>query len=115
VPIAKKLIVLGFNILATPGTAKILAENGVACTSVHKVSEGRPHILDKIQDKQIQWIVNTSLGTRTTEDAYTIRRAALNYHLPYTTTIAGEESMVKAIGTMQQESMEPKSVQEYFE
>ncbi|MCX5865117.1 MAG: carbamoyl-phosphate synthase large subunit [Deltaproteobacteria bacterium] len=115
VPIAKKLIVLGFNILATPGTAKILTENGVACTSVHKVSEGRPHILDKIQDKQIQWIVNTSLGTRTTEDAYTIRRAALNYHLPYTTTIAGAESMVKAIGTMQQESMEPKSVQEYFE
>jgi len=115
VPIAKKLIVLGFNILATPGTAKILTENGVACTSVLKVSEGRPHILDKIQDKQIQWIVNTSLGTRTTEDAYTIRRAALNYHLPYTTTIAGAESMVKAIGTMQQESMEPKSVQEYFE
>jgi carbamoyl-phosphate synthase large subunit len=115
VPIAKKIIALGFNILATPGTAKILAENGVACASVHKVSEGRPHILDKIQDKQIQWIVNTSLGTRTTEDAYTIRRAALNYHLPYTTTIAGAESMVKAIGTMQQESMEPKSVQEYFD
>ena len=115
VPIAKKIIALGFNILATRGTAKILAENGVACASVHKVSEGRPHILDKIQDKQIQWIVNTSLGTRTTEDAYTIRRAALNYHLPYTTTIAGAESMVKAIGTMQQESMEPKSVQEYFE
>jgi len=115
VPIAKKIIALGFNIMATRGTAKILAENGVACTSVHKISEGRPHILDKIQDKQIQWIVNTSLGTRTTEDAYTIRRAALNYHLPYTTTIAGAESMVKAIGTMQQESMEPKSVQEYFE
>jgi carbamoyl-phosphate synthase large subunit len=114
VPIAKKLITLGFNILATRGTAKILTENGVPCASVHKVSEGRPHILDKIQDKQIQWIVNTSLGTRTTEDAYTIRRAALNYHLPYTTTIAGAESMVKAIGTMQQESMEPKSVQEYF-
>ena len=114
VPIAKKIIALGFNILATRGTARILAENGVACASVHKVSEGRPHILDKIQDKQIQWIVNTSLGTRTTEDAYTIRRAALNYHLPYTTTIAGAESMVKAIGTMQQESMEPKSVQEYF-
>ncbi len=115
VSIAKKLITLGFNILATRGTAKILIENEVACTSVHKVSEGRPHILDKIQDKQIQWIVNTSLGTRTTEDAYTIRRAALSYHLPYTTTIAGAESMVKAIGTMQQESMEPKSVQEYFE
>ena len=114
VPIAKKIAALGFKILATRGTAKILTENGIDCASVHKISEGRPHILDKIQDKQIQWIVNTSLGTRTTEDAYTIRRAALNYHLPYTTTIAGAESMVKAIGTMQQESMEAKSVQEYF-
>ncbi|MGV1099502.1 carbamoyl-phosphate synthase large subunit [Thiovibrio sp. JS02] len=115
VPIAKKIIALGFKILATRGTARILAENGIECASVFKISEGRPHILDKIQDKQIQWIVNTSLGTRTTEDAYTIRRAALNYHLPYTTTIAGAESMVKAIGTMQQESMEAKSVQEYFQ
>jgi len=115
VPIAKKIIALGFKILATPGTARILSENGVECASVFKISEGRPHILDKIQDKQIQWIVNTSLGTRTTEDAYTIRRAALNYHLPYTTTIAGAESMVKAIGTVQQESMEAKAVQEYFD
>jgi carbamoyl-phosphate synthase large subunit len=114
VPIAQKLISLGFTILATRGTARVLAENGVECTSVCKISEGRPHILDKIQDKQIQWIVNTSLGTRTTEDAYTIRRAALNYHLPYTTTIAGAESMVMAISTMQQESMEAKAVQEYF-
>ncbi|MFZ5774352.1 MAG: carbamoyl-phosphate synthase large subunit [Thermodesulfobacteriota bacterium] len=114
VPIAKRLIELGFSILATRGTARVLEENGIACASVFKISEGRPHILDKIQDKQIQWIVNTSLGTRTTEDAYTIRRAALTYHLPYTTTIAGAESMVKAIATMQKQSVEAKSVQEYF-
>jgi carbamoyl-phosphate synthase large subunit len=114
VPVAKDLADLGFKILATQGTARHLQENGVDCEKVHKISEGRPHILDQIQDKAIQWIVNTSWGTRTTEDSYSIRRAALDYHLPYTTTIAGAESMVKAISTMQKESMEPKSVQEYF-
>ena len=113
-PVAKQLTDLGFSILATKGTADFLNDNGVACTHVHKISEGRPHILDKIQDKQIQWIINTSMGTRTTEDSYTIRRAALSYHLPYTTTIAGAVSMVKAIATTQQESMEVKSIQEYF-
>ncbi|MDH5524269.1 MAG: carbamoyl-phosphate synthase large subunit [Desulfobulbaceae bacterium] len=113
-PIARSLAALGFKILATQGTARHLQENGVDCEQVYKISEGRPHILDKIQDKGIQWIINTSSGTRTTEDSYTIRRAALDYHLPYTTTIAGAESMVKAISTMQKEPMEPKSVQEYF-
>ncbi|MBU0484378.1 MAG: carbamoyl-phosphate synthase large subunit [Proteobacteria bacterium] len=114
IPVAKQLVELGFTIIATKGTASHLAEHGVACTMVNKISEGRPHIHDKIQDKEIQWIVNTSMGTRTTEDSYIIRRAALDYHLPYTTTIAGAEAMTLAIATMQKQTMEVKSVQEYF-
>ncbi len=114
VPIAKRLVELGFSLIGTRGTAAFLKEHGVACEPVFKISEGRPHVLDKIQNKEIQWIVNTSMGTRTTEDSYTIRRAALDYHLPYTTTIAGAESMVRAIATVQEESIEAKSVQEYF-
>jgi len=114
VPIAKRLIELGFSLIATRGTAAHLKEHGVACEPVFKISEGRPHVLDKIQNKEIQWIVNTSMGTRTTEDSYTIRRAAIDYHLPYTTTIAGAESMMRAIATVQEESIEAKSVQEYF-
>ncbi|MFH1218027.1 MAG: carbamoyl-phosphate synthase large subunit [Pseudomonadota bacterium] len=113
-PVARQLAELGFSIMGTSGTAAFLNENGVTCTSINKISEGRPHILDKIQDRQIQWIVNTSRGTRTTEDSYTIRRAALSYHLPYTTTTAGAESMAKAISTLKTRSMEVKSVQEYF-
>jgi len=114
VPVAKRLVELGFSLIGTRGTAAFLAENGVACEPVYKISEGRPHVLDKIQDKQIQWIVNISMGTRTTEDSYTIRRAALDYHLPYTTTIAGAESMVRAIDTLKEMELEVKSVQEYF-
>jgi len=114
-PIARQLAELGFSIIATKGTAKQLADHGIPCISVHKISEGRPHILDKIQDKEVQLIINTSMGTRTTEDSYMIRRAALDYHLPYTTTLAAADTMVKAIATMQKQTMEVKSIQEYYD
>jgi carbamoyl-phosphate synthase large subunit len=114
-PIAKELIEMGFKILATGGTATYLSEQNLACTKINKISEGRPHIHDKIRDKEIQWIVNTSMGTRTTEDSYVIRRAALDYHLPYTTTIAGAQAMTMAIAATQQADLEVKSVQEYFD
>ena len=113
-PAAKKLKKMSFDIVATSGTAQFLKEHEVECEKVFKISEGRPHILDKIQDGQIQWIINTSMGTRTTEDSYSIRRSALDYHLPYTTTIAGVESMVDAISTASEKSIEVRSIQEYF-
>ncbi|MGL1930664.1 MAG: carbamoyl-phosphate synthase large subunit [Desulfotalea sp.] len=97
VPIAQNLIELGFNVVATEGTAKYLQNTGVDCKCVNKISQGRPHILDKIQDDQIAWIVNTSMGSRTTADSYQIRRAALDYHIPYTTTMTGAKAVVKAM------------------
>jgi len=113
VPIARQLVDLGFTLLATKGTAAVLLENNIPCTKVNKISEGRPHIKDKIQDKEIQWIVNTSMGTRTTEDSYIIRRSALDYHLPYTTTLAGAVAMVGAIAAFRQQGLTVKALQEY--
>ncbi len=113
-PLAKRLLDLGFSILATSGTASYLAEHGVACTMVNKISQGRPHLLDKVQDNQIQWIINTSMGSRTTEDSYTIRRSALDYHLPYTTTISGALSMVRALETVREREIQVRAIQEYF-
>lgn len=113
-PVAKELVELGFIIIGTKGTAKFLNDYGVACDRIYKISEGRPHILDKIHDNGIQWIINTSLGTRTTEDSFSIRRKALDRHLPYTTTIAGAVSMAKAIATLTKQDLQVKSVQEYF-
>ena len=95
--VAKALLELNFTIFATEGTARVLQDKGVGCHVINKISQGRPHILDKIQDGEISWIVNTSLGKRTTEDSYSIRRAALDYHIPYTTTASGAKAMVKAI------------------
>ena len=113
-PMVRRLLALGFSVCATAGTAAYLGEHGLACTKVNKISEGRPHILDKVQDKQIQWIINTSMGSRTTEDSYSIRRSALDYHLPYSTTVSGAVSMVVAIEALRNNTMEAKAVQEYF-
>ncbi|MDR3630147.1 MAG: carbamoyl-phosphate synthase large subunit [Desulfocapsaceae bacterium] len=113
VPVAKSLVDLGFIILATDGTADYLQHNQVSCTKVNKISQGRPHILDRIQDNEISWIVNTSLGKRTTEDSYTIRRAALDFHIPYTTTATGAAALVRALKEMRETSIGVNPVQ-YF-
>jgi carbamoyl-phosphate synthase large subunit len=113
-PLARRLLDLGFSILATSGTAAYLAEHNVECTMVNKISQGRPHLLDKVRDNQIHWIINTSMGSRTTEDSYTIRRSALDYHLPYTTTTSGALSMVQALETVCEKEIQVKAIQEYF-
>ncbi|WP_136806612.1 carbamoyl-phosphate synthase large subunit [Desulfosediminicola flagellatus] len=112
-PIAKKLVELDFSIIATEGTAAFLKEHDVECEYVNKISQGRPHILDKVQDRQISWVVNTSLGKRTTEDAYLIRRAALDFHIPYTTTITGAGAFVKAVEEVKENEIGVQPVQ-YF-
>ncbi len=110
---AKKLTEMGFAIVATTGTAAFLQENDVACTQVNKISQGRPHILDKMQDDEVCWVVNTSMGRRTTDDSYTIRRAALELHMPYSTTATGAVAMVTAMEAMQNNEIEVAPVQ-YF-
>ena len=112
-PIAEKLAKMKFTIIATKGTAEYLQGHQVSCITVNKISEGRPHILDKLQDRQIAWIVNTSLGKRTTEDSYLIRRAALDLHIPYTTTITGAAAVVTAMHEMQNNTIGVNPVQ-YF-
>ena len=112
-PVAKALVELDFAIYATTATADYLQKAGVDCKLINKISQGRPHILDKIQDKQISWIINTSLGRRTTEDSYLIRRAALDYHIPYTTTASGAAALVKGIQELRKNEMVVHPVQ-YF-
>ena len=112
-PVAKALVELNFTIYATTGTANYLKNGGVECTLINKISQGRPHILDKIHDHEISWIINTSLGKRTTEDSYMIRRAALDYHIPYTTTVSGAGALVKGMHELQKNELSVQPVQ-YF-
>ncbi|MEN8199528.1 MAG: carbamoyl-phosphate synthase large subunit [Thermodesulfobacteriota bacterium] len=112
-PAARELIAMGFLIIATHGTADFFQSEGIPCEKVNKISQGRPHILDKMQDNQVAWVVNTSMGKRTTEDSYSIRRAALELHVPYSTTATGAVAVVTAIKAMREKEVEVQPVQ-YF-
>jgi len=111
--IARSLDEMGYMICATTGTAAFFKDNGIGCEHVNKISQGRPHILDRIQDGEISWIVNTSMGKRTTEDSYSIRRAALDFHIAYTTTVTGAAAVVKAMQAMKRQAIGVQPVQ-YF-
>jgi hypothetical protein len=79
------------------------------------VSEGRPHVVDFIKNGDIHLVINTGIGRRSSLDAYHIRRGALMYNIPYTTTIAGARAVSEAIGALQQEEWQVSPLQEYYQ
>ncbi|MGC1182945.1 carbamoyl-phosphate synthase large subunit [Legionella sp.] len=95
--IAKRLIELGFEIIATRGTALALQAAGVECRRVLKVGEGRPHVLDLIKNNEIDFIVNTTEGKQAIADSFAIRRNALQHKVSYTTTLSGGEAACLAM------------------
>ncbi|MFT5594453.1 MAG: carbamoyl-phosphate synthase large subunit [Oceanicoccus sp.] len=97
IDVAKGLKALGFNILATSGTFKVLNEAGIDVKRVNKVNEGRPHIVDMIKNDEIAMSVNTTEGPIAIADSAAIRRSALQHKVYYTTTLAGAEAVVKAL------------------
>lgn len=112
-PIAKKLVQLGFKLLATKGTALFLTQNGVPCEKVHKVNEGRPNIIDYIISNKINLLINIPLGKKPKRDQTDIRRTALNYGIPYVTTVAGAQAAAEGIASLQRGKITVKSIQEY--
>lgn len=95
--IGKKLIDIGFKIVATRGTAKYLAEHDILCTIVNKITEDRPHVVEMIDRKEIALVINTTEGAQATRDSFSIRRTSLMRGIPYTTTISGALATVDAI------------------
>ena len=95
--LAQSLIEMGFELVATGGTCDHLINSGIACQRVNKVMEGRPNIVDMIKNDAIAFIVNTTEGRQAITDSATIRRSALNHKVCYTTTLAGGESIVRAL------------------
>jgi carbamoyl-phosphate synthase large subunit len=112
--IAKKLSDLGFGIFATRGTGKVLANNGIPVRFVNKVSEGRPHIADMIKNDEINLIINTPSGRNPKLDEVLIRASAVQYKIPYTTTISGAQAVVNAIESMKRGSLRVKALQDYY-
>jgi carbamoyl-phosphate synthase large subunit len=95
--IAKLLRELGFEIIATRGTARVIEAAGVPCSIVNKVWEGRPNIVDKIKNDEISFIVNTTQGRKSSNDSSSMRRNALLHKISYTTTVAGAKAACMAM------------------
>ncbi|HSE28343.1 MAG TPA: carbamoyl-phosphate synthase large subunit [Gemmatimonadales bacterium] len=115
VPIARRFHELGFRVLATSGTARYLRGKGIPSERVLKVHEGRPNALDLLVSGRIQLLVNTPLGKLTQQDDYTIRRAALQHRVPYTTTLSAASAACDAIIALRSRRLEVKSLQEWHE
>ncbi len=111
--LARRLIEMGFGIVATRGTARHLASHGLQVESVNKLSEGRPDVVDLIKNRGLSFIVNTISDARAHKDSYYIRKNALQYGVPYTTTISGARAVVEAIESLRNGTFSIKPIQEY--
>ena len=103
VPVAARLIELGFQLIATSGTAQVLQQAGLSVQPVLKVHEGRPNIEDMIRSNQVQLVINTPIGRQAAHDDKYLRRAALDYAVPTVTTLAGARAAVEAISALQEQ------------
>ena len=115
VPIIREFIELGFAIVATQGTRKVLMEHGLHVDKVFKLHEGRPHVIDWIKNDQIQLILNTPSGEDAYADGQLIRRTALAYKIPLVTTLAGARATVAAIRALRSGLSAPKTIQDYYQ
>ena len=113
-PAVRRLADLGFRVLATSGTQRFLAENGVAAEKINKVLEGRPHIEDAIRNRQVQLVFNTTDGQKAVSDSKSLRRATLMQKVPYYTTMAGASAVAEAIAALKAGSLEVRPLQGYF-
>ncbi|MBV9420903.1 MAG: ATP-grasp domain-containing protein, partial [Alphaproteobacteria bacterium] len=110
---ARQMASLGFDILATGGTAATLEKAGVPVKRINKVLEGRPHVVDALKNGEIQLVFNTTEGAQALNDSTSIRRTALTMKVPYYTTIAGASAAAHAIGALQQGDLDVHPIQSY--
>ena len=103
----------GFEIVATSGTAAFLEQRGVPTVPVLKVAEGRPHIVDKIIDGEINLVFNTTSGKKAIDDSYSIRRSTLLHRIPYFTVLTSCRAAVSAIEALREGPLQVRSMQEY--
>jgi carbamoyl-phosphate synthase large subunit len=111
--LAKKLVDLGFNLVATRGTAKALARNDIPVTQVLKVSQGRPNIVDMMKNGEVDLIINTPGGKGTKPDGLAIRSNAVALKIPLITTVAGAYAAVNGIEALKRKGIQVKTIQEY--
>ena len=115
VEIAKQMAMLGFQLIGTRGTALHLKQNGIEAETVLKLGEGRPNIVDLIKNGTINLVINTPSGKESAQDQITIRRSAIQYGIPYITTVPGAAAAVRGIESLQKGEITVKTIQEYHQ
>jgi carbamoyl-phosphate synthase large subunit len=113
IPIASGLMDCGFGIMATGGTADRLSSAGMDVEKIFKVNEGRPNVVDRIKNGEIDLIINTPLGRESYLDEQTLRRSAYAYNVPILTTLSGAAASVAGIRSLQAEDLDVTTLQEY--
>jgi carbamoyl-phosphate synthase large subunit len=110
---ARELVAMGFSLIATRGTAKVLESKGLPVAVINKVLEGRPHVVDALKNGEINLVFNTTDGAQALADSSSIRRAALTLKVPYYTTMAGAKAAAAAIAALRTGSLEVAPLQSY--
>jgi carbamoyl-phosphate synthase large subunit len=110
---ARELLAMGFSLIATRGTARVLESKGLPVATINKVLEGRPHVVDALKNGEINLVFNTTDGAQALADSSSIRRAALTLKVPYYTTMAGAAAATQAIQALRSGSLEVAPLQSY--
>jgi len=113
-PIARRLKKLKFNIYATEGTGSYLKEKGIENTVIKKMYEGRPNVADAIKNKDVNLIINTPIGRSSKYDDSYIRTKAIQYKIPYITSLTAAEASIGGIEAVIKDRSLPKSLQDYY-
>jgi carbamoyl-phosphate synthase large subunit len=112
--LARDLFRMGFQLLATPGTAAFFEKVGLPVRTVNKITDGSPHTVDLIRTGQVQLIINTPLGPNTHTDGAKIRSAAIAMNIPLLTTLSAAAAAVAAIKALRQKELRYRSLQDHF-
>jgi len=115
VPVARGLAEVGFNLVATRGTAEYLSQNGLDVEPINKVKEGQPHIVDAIINGEIDLVINTTIGEQAIRDSRSIRRATVNRGIPYFMTMSAARAAVEAIREVRATPLGVRSLQDAYE
>jgi len=113
--LARDLIRMGFQIVATPGTADFCRQAGLEVETIRKVSEGSPHIVDRIREGKIALIINTPYGSDAHGDGSKIRTAAIRYGVPITTTLSAAQAAVNGIRALRAKELKVRGLQEHYQ
>jgi carbamoyl-phosphate synthase large subunit len=111
----RELVALGFDMIATRGTQRLLDAHGIACRGVNKVLEGRPHIVDVMKNGEVSIVFNTTDGAQALADSKDIRRTALLSRIPYYTTLSGAVAVTQAIKALKADTLKVAPLQVYVQ